>query len=51
MEKMVGKKIAAKTDRTSEEDEMLDMLLHGSKRVSMENLKDVLEWYDSTIQK
>ena len=51
MEKMVGKKIAAKTDRTSEEDEMLDMLLHGSKRVSMENMKDVLEWYDSTIQK
>lgn len=41
----VGKKLSAKPDRTPEEDDMLDMMLTGSERVSFRNLKAVLDWY------
>ncbi len=42
--KTVGKGLASKTDRTAEEDDMLDMMLHGSDRVKEENLQAVLDW-------
>jgi len=45
MVKTVGKGLAEKRDRTPEEDDMLDMMLHGGERVSAENLKNVLDWY------
>ena len=45
MVKTVGRSLAAKMDRTSEEEEMLNLMLHGGERVSRENLKDVFEWY------
>ena len=43
----VGKGLANKPDRTPEEDEMLDMMLHGGDRVAAEHLADVLAWYDA----
>ena len=45
MVKTAGKALAEKTDRTAEEDDMLDMMLHGGERVRPENLSDVLNWY------
>lgn len=45
MIKTAGKQLAAKPDKTSEEEDMLDMMLHGGNRVSVDNLKAVLEWY------
>lgn len=47
MVKAAGKDLSEKTDRTPEEDNLLDMMLHGGEHVSMDNLKAVLEWYDS----
>ena len=47
MVKTAGKSLAAKADRTPEEDDMLDMMLHGGERVKTENLKAVLDWYGS----
>ena len=47
MKKFVGKSLAEKPDRTPEEDDMLDMMLHGGERVSEENLKAVLDWYEN----
>ena len=47
MVKTVGKSLAAKKDRTPEEDDMLDMMLHGGKRVRIENLSAVLDWYST----
>ena len=44
MKKTVGKKLADKPDRTPDEEEMLDLLLHGGSRVSEENLAAVMEW-------
>lgn len=44
MKKTVGKSLAQKENRTPEEDEMLELLLHGGSRVSEDNLKDVLLW-------
>ena len=44
MKKTVGKKLAEKPDRTPDEEEMLDLLLHGGSRVSEENLAAVMEW-------
>lgn len=41
-----GKKLAAKKDKTPEEQDMLDMLMNGGSRVSKENLKDIIEWYE-----
>ena len=45
MVKTAGKGLAEKKDRTPEEDDMLDMMLHGGERVKAENLSTVLEWY------
>ena len=45
MIKTAGKSLAAKKDRTPEEDGMLDMMLHGGERVKQENLSAVLDWY------
>ena len=45
MVKTMGKSLAEKADRTSEEDDMLDMMLHGGERVKAENLSAILDWY------
>ena len=45
MVKTVGKGLVAKKDRTPEEDDMLDMMLHGGERVKAENLSAILDWY------
>jgi hypothetical protein len=45
MVKTVGKELTGKSDRTPDEDVMLDMILHGGNKVSEENLKAVLDWY------
>ena len=47
MVKTAGKSLAEKTDRTPEEDDMLDMMLHGGERVKAENLSAVLDWYSA----
>ena len=47
MVKAAGKGLAAKKDRTPEEDDMLDMMLHGGERVRIENLSAVLDWYNA----
>jgi hypothetical protein len=49
MVKTAGKGLAEKTDRTPDEDVMLDMMLHGANHVSEDNLKKVLSWYNSEI--
>lgn len=49
MVKTVGKALEKKTDRTPEEDDMLDMVLHGGERVKMQNLKEVIRWYDGRV--
>lgn len=51
MAKTAGKSLAAKANRTSEEDDMLDMMLHGGERVRVEHLQAVLDWYRATVQK
>ena len=45
MVKTAGKALVEKTDRTPEENDMLDMMLHGGERVKAENLRAVLDWY------
>ena len=47
MVKTVGKALAEKEDRTPEEDDMLDMMLHGGERVKAENLSAVLDWFSA----
>ena len=47
MVKTAGKALADKADRTPEEDDMLDMMLHGGERVKAENLRAVLDWYSA----
>ena len=47
MVKTVGKSLARKKDRTPEQDDMLDMMLHGGERVKQENLSAILHWYDA----
>ena len=47
MVKTAGKGLAEKSDRAPEEDDMLDMLLHGGERVKAENLSAVLDWYNT----
>ena len=46
MVKTAGKALADKTDRTAEDDDMLDMMLNGSNRVKAENLNDIIKWYE-----
>ena len=50
MVKTAGKGLANKTDRTPEEDDMLDMMVNGGKRVSLQNMKAITEWYKN-VQK
>ena len=45
MVKTAGKALAAKSGRTAEEDDMLDMMTNGGERVRVENLHAVLAWY------
>ena len=45
MVKTAGKGLKTKQNRTPEEDDMLDMMLHDGKRVRVQNLRDILEWY------
>ena len=45
MVKTAGKSLAKKKDRTPEENDMLDMMLHGGDRVKAENLSAILDWY------
>ena len=45
MVKTAGKALAEKSDRTLEEDDMLDMMRCGGERVKEENLSAVLDWY------
>ena len=45
MSKTVAKKLAAKPDRTPDEDDMLDLFQNGGNRVSLENLQPVLAWF------
>ena len=47
MVKTAGKALCEKTDRTPEEDDMLEMMLHGGERVKAENLSAVLNWYNA----
>ena len=49
MVKAVGKELSERPDRTSEEDDMLDMLLHGGTRVRFNNLSAVLDWYSAQV--
>ena len=46
MSKTVVKKLAAKPDRTPDEEDMLDLFQNGGNRVSRENRRPVLAWYD-----
>ena len=45
MIKTAGKALSEKADRTPEEDEMLDLMLHGGSRVSVEHLAGPIRWY------
>ena len=45
MARTAGKGLADKQNRTPEEDDMLDMMLHGGSRVREEQLDGVVEWY------
>ena len=47
MVKTVGKALAEKEYRAPEEDDMLDMMIHGGERVKAENLSAVLDWYSA----
>ncbi|MGN1413656.1 MAG: hypothetical protein ACI4WY_05355 [Anaerovoracaceae bacterium] len=46
MVKTVGKALAEKTDRTPEENDMLELMIHGGSRVSPENLSEPVKWYE-----
>lgn len=43
--KVSGKALQKKVDKTEEEEEMLDMMLHGGNKVCIQNLKEILDWY------
>ena len=45
MIKTAGKALSEKADRTPEEDEMLDLMLHGGSRVSVEHLAGPIRRY------
>lgn len=44
MVKSVGKALGEKENRTEEEDDMLDMILHGENRVTAQNLRALEDW-------
>ena len=43
--KTAGKRLAAKAQRTPEEDDVLELMQHGGERVSPDQLGAVLDWY------
>ena len=43
--KTAGKRLAAKVQRTPEEDDVLELMQHGGERVSPDQLGAVLDWY------
>lgn len=45
MKKTVGISLEKKENRTQDEDDMLNLLLHGGNMVSDGNLSEVLNWY------
>jgi len=45
MVKMVTKQLGAKAELTQQENEMLEIMLHGSENVRKENLAEVISWY------
>lgn len=45
MVKMVTKQLGAKAECTQQENEMLEIMLHGSENVRKENLAEVISWY------
>lgn len=44
MVKSAGKALSEKENRTAEEDDMLDMMLHGGNRVTGQNLRALEDW-------
>ena len=46
MVKTAGKALADKKDRTLEEDDMLDMIINDGNRVRIENLEEIIHWYN-----
>lgn len=46
MVKTAGKALADKKDRTAQEDDMLDMMMNGGERVKVQNLKEIINWYE-----
>lgn len=49
--KTAGKALAEKQDRTPEEDEMLDLMMNGGSRVSMENISGPIRWYEQRMER
>ena len=47
MAKTVGKSLAAKSDRTPDEDDILELMLRSGERVKPEHLRAVLDWYNA----
>lgn len=47
MVKTAGKGLAEKQDRTADEEDMLQMMLHGGNHVCEENLQEVLKWFEN----
>ena len=45
MKKTVGKGLEGKTNRTAEEDAILNLLLHGGNQVSADNLSEIINWF------
>ncbi len=43
--KSLRKGLSEKNDRSPDEDDMLDMLLHGGDRVNENHLEEILNWY------
>lgn len=49
MIKTAGKALAQKADRTPDEDVMLEMMQHGGNHVCLENLSDMINWYEKKV--
>ena len=47
MAKTVSKSLAAKSERTPDEDDILELMLRGGERVKQEHLSAVLSWYNA----
>ena len=45
MVRTAGRALEEKTDRTPEDDDMLDMMMNGSDRVKAQNLEEMINWY------